>query len=298
MLRRRARDHHVGMTVRRGRGRNRRGGERRRGRAHPGGAHPGGAHAHGGLSAVRRLHGAGVVRRVGALRRLRGQRRSRGGLVGALPVGAVGALLRWLLGVAAVVRGRSTVAVVGTGGVSGLRGRGGVAAVCAAVCALRGSRRGRGWGGWGGGGGAAAGGGSGPSAHDTVAERDDRVAPVGNHVQVRYGGVQLTLRHENLRVGHHQLRQADAARLPGGAGEHHSLLEHGVKRGRGNLPRGQGAEPVLHRGVHVARADVAQGRRVKVASVGESTRQNAGERAPRLRRRVGAQDGQGFPPLG
>ena len=55
--------------------------------------------------------------------------------MGALPVGAVGALLRWLLGVAAVVRGRSTVAVVGTGGVSRLRGRGGVAAVCAAAAA-------------------------------------------------------------------------------------------------------------------------------------------------------------------
>ena len=160
-----------------------------------------------------------------------------------------------------------------------------------ALCLLRGSRRG-------GGGGAAAGGGSRAAADDAVAERDDGVATVGYHVQVRDGRVQLTLRDENLGVGHRQLRQADAARLPGGAGEHDSLLEHGVKRGRGNLARGQGAEPVLHRGVHVTRADVAQDGRVHVAGVCESTRQHPRERSPRLGGRVGAQDGEGLPPLG
>eukprot|EP00982_Pelagococcus_subviridis_P007216 30497-Pelagococcus_subviridis.AAC.23 len=91
--------------------------------------------------------------------------------------------------------------------------------------------------------------------------------------------------------------QPRTAGLPGRARQDDRLLEHAVDRARGNFPRRQRPHPVRHRGVDVARAYVAEARRVTVPRGLETTGEHARERAPLLRGGVRAQDRERLAPL-
>ena len=116
----------------------------------------------------------------------------------------------------------------------------------------RGRDGGRGGGGRGGGGrgdrrrGAAARELSGAAAHDAIAERRHRLLRPGP-CRGRDGRRQLAPRRQHLRVRHHELREPRAARLARRAGQHHSSLQDGVHRGRGDLPGRQRSSSAARR---------------------------------------------------